>query len=93
MQIVGTKNGVATLMHLPKGHVWKLEPLLTYKNAPRHRRVHSYIVSVAFPTSLASQSNLFQISFPDIFGKCEIKANASLKPDFSPIRCKVKIIF
>ena len=46
MQIVGTKNGVATLMHLPKGHVWKLEPLLTYKNAPRHRRVHSYIVSV-----------------------------------------------
>ena len=39
------KNGVATLMHLPKGHVWKLEPLLTYKNAPRQRRVHSYIVS------------------------------------------------
>ena len=37
-----------------------------------------------FPTSLAFQSNLFQISFPDIFGKCEIKANASATRDFSP---------
>ena len=36
----------------------------------------------AFP--FASQSNLFQISFPDIFGKCEIKANASETQDFSP---------
>jgi len=30
-----TKNGVATLMRLPKGRVWKLEPLSSYKNAPR----------------------------------------------------------
>ena len=33
------KNGVATLMHLPKGRVWKLDPSLRYKNAPRHRGV------------------------------------------------------
>lgn len=31
------KNGVVTLMHLPKGHVWKLEPLPNYKNSPRHK--------------------------------------------------------
>ena len=32
-----TKNGVATLMRLPKGRVWKLEPLQSYKNAPRQK--------------------------------------------------------
>ena len=41
MQRKGHKNGVATLMHLPKGQTSELEPLLTYKNAPRQRRVHS----------------------------------------------------
>ena len=31
----GQKNGVATLMHLPEGQTSELEPLSTYKNAPR----------------------------------------------------------
>ena len=82
---VEQKNGVATLMHLPKGYVWKLEPLLTYKNAPRQSVcIATFCEWMPFPTSFASQSNLFQISFPDIFGKCEIKANASATRDFSP---------
>jgi hypothetical protein len=38
---------------------------------------------LGFPLLL--KSNLFQIRFSSYFGKCEIKANASLKPDFSPI--------
>lgn len=32
----------AILMHLPEGQTSELEPLPTYKNAPRQRRVHSH---------------------------------------------------
>ena len=80
------KNGVATLMHLPKGHVWKLEPLLTYKNAPRQSvciatfvsRNHSWVSLCFFNRTIPKQiSEVFSV-------KCDIKANASATQDFSP---------
>ena len=86
------KNGVATLMHLPKGRAWESEPLSTCKNAPRHRRVHSCVVDREphFGLPLALKSNLFQIRFSSYFGKCEIKANAFVTQDFSLSRDKDK---
>ena len=33
---MGMKNGAATLMHLPKGQTSEMEPLTSYKIAPRH---------------------------------------------------------
>ena len=74
------------LCTLPKGRAWKLEPLPTYKNAPRQRRVHSYICGWNAVSDLPSLLNrtipkeVFQASSV----KCEIKANASAARDFSP---------
>ena len=53
----GMKNGVATLMHLPKGQTSEMEPLQPNKNAPRHWRVHSNWLHMdnlnrSFPCSL-----------------------------------------
>jgi len=68
----------------------KMEPLYSYKNAPRQKRVHSLMQEywVAFLASLAIKSNYSIRSFSGVFGKCEIKANASTARDFSPSRYK-----
>lgn len=84
---MGTKMAWPLLCTLPKGQTSELEPLSTYENTPRHRRVHSRICGwnavSNFPLLLHSNYSK-QIS--EVFSvKCEIKANASLKPDFSPI--------
>ena len=40
------KSGVATLMHLPKGRVWKIgTPLNVLRMLHATRRVHSYALS------------------------------------------------
>ena len=69
-----------------RGAPEKMEPLYSYKNAPRHRRVHSLMQEywVASPASLAIKSNYSKRRFSGVFGKCEIKANASATRDFSP---------
>ena len=63
-----------------------MEPLYSYKNAPRQKRVHSLMqeYKVTFLASLAIKSNYSNRSFSGVFGKCEIKANASVARDFSP---------
>ena len=43
---------------------------------------------VVSPASLAIKSNYSKRSFSGVFGKSEIKANASVTRDFSPSRCK-----
>ena len=70
-----------------RGAPEKMEPLYSYKNAPRHKRVHSLMQEywVAFLASLAIKSNYSNRSFSGVFGKCEIKANASVTRDFSPM--------
>ena len=69
-----------------RGAPEKMEPPYSYKNAPRQRRVHSLMQEywVASLASLTIKSNYSKRSFSGVFGKCEIKANASAAQDFSP---------
>ena len=69
-----------------RGAPGKMEPLPTYKNAPRQRRVHSYICgwnAVSDFPSLLNRTIPKEV-FQATLVKCEIKANASATRDFSP---------
>jgi len=59
-----------------RGAPGKMEPLPTYKNAPRQRRVHSYICGwnavSDFPSLL--NPNYSKRSFPGVFGKVRNKS-------------------
>ena len=61
-----------------RGAPEKMEPLYSYKNAPRHKRVHSLMQEywATFLASLAIKSNYSNRSFSGVFGKCDINANA-----------------
>ena len=80
------------LCTLPKGQTSELEPLPQYKNASTPKREHSntFVVgSLFWSFPLLLKSNYSKIDFRGLFGKREIKANASMKSDFSPIRLQI----
>jgi len=61
-----------------RGEPRKLEPLLSNKNAPRHKRVHSIIQivqgSLFFGLSLASSFDHSKLSFLGFFGLARNKS-------------------
>ena len=67
-------------MHLPKGQVWKSGTPLYVIRIHHAKDVCIAIVcrveGLSLTIPLALKSNYSNISFPDLFGKCEIKANA-----------------
>ena len=85
----GHKKGVDTLMRLPKGQTSELEPPPTYKNIPRLSVNIATCVgrSTVWAIPLLLISNYSKTDFRGLFGKREIKANASMTWDFSPKPC------
>jgi len=71
---MGTRMAWSLLCTYLRGEPRNLEPLSTYKNAPRQKRVHSYIVDreATFGFPLLLKSNYSKRSFLGCFGKCEI---------------------